>query len=159
MKALYRGLTVAALQCMIVLSVAAKYSWDRERLPRVWAKSAPYDPNLPLRGRYVSLRLEVDASVPASGLWSMATLSVSGDRLVATPVSGRTGVQINCPPTARCTIGEPVAFFITEHIPDPSLRQRGEELWVEVTVPSKGPPRPVRLGVKKDGVLRPLDLQ
>jgi hypothetical protein len=159
MKPIYRGLAVAALQCMIVLSVAAKYSWDRERLPRVWAKSAPYDPNLPLRGRYVSLRLEVGATIPAGGLWSEATLSVNGDRLVATPVSGRTGVQINCPPTARCTIAEPVAFFIAEHIPDPSRRQPGEELWVEVSVPPKGPPRPIRLGVKKDGVLRPLDLQ
>jgi len=29
---------------------------------------------------------------------------------------------------------------------------------VEVTVPAKGPPRPIRLGIKKDGVLNPLQL-
>jgi hypothetical protein len=54
---------------------------------------------------------------------------------------------------------EPVAFFIPEHAPDPSRRQPGEELWVEVSVPANGPPRPLRLGVKKDGVLTPLDLR
>jgi hypothetical protein len=55
---------------------------------------------------------------------------------------------------------EPVAFFITEHIPDPSGRHEGEELWVEVTIPKKGPPRPIRLGVKKgDGPIIPLELR
>jgi hypothetical protein len=55
---------------------------------------------------------------------------------------------------------EPVAFFITEHIPDPSRRQEGEELWVEVTIPKKGPPRPIRLGVKKgDGPIVPLAIR
>ena len=52
---------------------------------------------------------------------------------------------------------DPVAFFIPEHIPDPSFRPKGEELWVEVSVPKKGPPRPIRLGVKKDNVLTPLN--
>jgi hypothetical protein len=53
-------------------------------------------------------------------------------------------------------LSEPVAFFIPEHAKDPSIRAAGEELWVEVSVPRKGPPRPIRLGVKKDGVLTPL---
>ena len=51
---------------------------------------------------------------------------------------------------------EQLAFFIPEHIPDPSIRAAGEELWAEVTLPRKGPPRPIRLAVKKDGVLTPL---
>jgi hypothetical protein len=49
-----------------------------------------------------------------------------------------------------------IAFFVPEHIPDPSVRAAGEELWAEVTIPRKGPPRPIRLAVKKDGVLTPL---
>jgi hypothetical protein len=57
------------------------------------------------------------------------------------------------------TIAEPVAFFIPEHVTDPSRRARGEELWVEVSVPARGSPRPIRLGVKRDGVLTPLDLR
>src|ERR1019366_4049071 len=58
MKPVYRGIAVAVLQCLIVLSVAGKYALDRERLPRVWAMAAPFDPYLPVRGRYVSLRLQ-----------------------------------------------------------------------------------------------------
>jgi hypothetical protein len=34
-----------------------------------------------------------------------------------------------------------------------------EETRLEVTVPAKGPPRPIRLGIKKEGVLTPLQLQ
>jgi len=54
---------------------------------------------------------------------------------------------------------ETVAFFIPENIPDPSLRQAGDELWVEVTIPKQGPPRPIRLGVKKgDAPIVPLPI-
>ena len=51
-----------------------------------------------------------------------------------------------------------VEYFIPEHALDPSLRNRGEELWVEVTIPKKGPPRPIRLGVKKNGMIAPLEI-
>ena len=51
---------------------------------------------------------------------------------------------------------EQIAYFIPEHVPDPSVRAPGEELWVEVTLPRKGAPRPIRLGVKKNGILTPL---
>jgi hypothetical protein len=48
------------------------------------------------------------------------------------------------------------AYFLPEHKNGPILRNRGEELWIEATIPRKGPPRPIRLGVRKDGVLTPL---
>jgi hypothetical protein len=88
-------------------------------MPRVWVRSAPYDPSLPIRGRYVSLRLMSDQK------------------------------ELN---------GQQVDYFIPEHADDPSQRPFGEELWVEVTVPPTGPPRPIRLGIKKNGALTPLDL-
>ena len=47
------------------------------------------------------------------------------------------------------------AYFLPEHNPGPILHNRGEELWIEATIPRKGPPRPIRLGIKKDGVLTP----
>jgi hypothetical protein len=53
---------------------------------------------------------------------------------------------------------EPLVYFIPEHAPDPSRRAADEELWVEVTLPKKGPLRPIRLGVKKGGVLTPLPI-
>ena len=82
MTRLQRGLLLALLQLAIVLGVAGKYYSDRSRLPRVWVRAMPFDPNLPIRGRYVRLRL-------------------------AGPISAN----------------EPVAFFIPEHVPDPSRRQ------------------------------------
>ena len=57
-------------------------------------------------------------------------------------------------------VDQAVAYFIPEHIPDPSIRAAGEDLWVEVTVPNKGPPRPIRLGVKKgEAPIAPLEIR
>jgi hypothetical protein len=42
---------------------------------------------------------------------------------------------------------------------DPTVLKRGQELWIEVTVPSKGPPRPLQLAVKDNGVWKPLAFQ
>jgi hypothetical protein len=56
-------------------------------------------------------------------------------------------------------LNTPVAFFIPEHVPDPSQRAQGEELWVELTVPPTGPPRPIQLGVRAGGALTPLELR
>jgi hypothetical protein len=56
-------------------------------------------------------------------------------------------------------LSEPLAYFIPEHVPDPSVRPDNEELWAEVTVPPSGAPRPIRLGVKSNGVIRPLELR
>ncbi|MGH2771559.1 MAG: hypothetical protein ACRDIU_00220 [Actinomycetota bacterium] len=53
-------------------------------------------------------------------------------------------------------VSESLAFFIPEGIPDPSLREPGEQLWVRVTVPPHGAPRPIRLGVKTGGKITPL---
>jgi hypothetical protein len=157
MKPMYRGAAVAVLQCLMVLSLAGKYAIDRERLPRVWVKTAPVDPNLPIRGRYVSMRLEVDSPDSAiTGSVGPARLSIQDGRLRAT--ADPTGVGI-MRTRDRWILTEPVAFFISEGIADPSRRAPGEELWVEVSVPAKGAPRPLRVGVRKDGVLTPLELR
>jgi hypothetical protein len=148
----------------IVASLGGKLLADRATRPRVWARTAPVDPNLPIRGRYVSLRIEADplADVPVGDPhWVPITFSVKDGRLVAAQdsesaifarVDRRGGVPVVVPL-------EPVAYFIPEHAADPSIRQPGEELWVEVTVPRAGAPRPIRLGVKKDGVITPLDVR
>ena len=159
MKPLYRGIAVALLQCLIVLTVAGKYALDRQRLPRVWVKAAPVDPSLPARGRYVSLRLQVAAPSETGVQWMSAQLSVQDGRLVATPAPFGTGLTIWRFAGGPWMMQDPVAFFIPEHVPDPSRPAPGEELWVEVSVPRQGPPRPLRLALKKDGVLTPLDLR
>ncbi len=164
MRPLYRGVAVALLQCLLVLSVAGKYALDRERLPRAWARAMPFDPNLPIRGRYVRLSLEVDGMVGSqdyrtSATWTSATLSARNGGLFAEGVPFDSGVHVVRWGNGPWRIAEPVAFFISEHIPDPTWRPRGEELWVEVTVPRRGEPRPIRLAVKKDGVLTSLGLR
>lgn len=58
----------------------------------------------------------------------------------------------------RIVLQDAMAFFIPEHAQDPSRLAPGEELWVEVTLPRKGPLRPIRLAVKKGGAFRVLDL-
>jgi hypothetical protein len=57
------------------------------------------------------------------------------------------------------SLDDPVAFFIPEHIPDPSIRPTGEELWAEVTIPRRGPPRPIRLAIRRAGTLVPLEIR
>jgi hypothetical protein len=76
----------------------------------------------------------------------------------AGPDDSDLGARITTQPdgTQVAVLDEPLAFFIPEHVPDPSFREPGEELWVEVTLPRRGAPRPIQLGVKKDGVLSPL---
>ena len=45
---------------------------------------------------------------------------------------------------------------VPEHVADPSDRQPGEELGEEITLPKKGLPWPLKLGVEKDDRLTPL---
>ena len=160
---LRKGLVVAALHVALVAGVGATLLVDRATKPRVWARTAPYDPELPIRGRYVRLRLE---AVPAPGFDAPlaydrnVTLSTRNGQLVATPAdSGANLARITAREGERIALlAIPVAYFIPEHIPDPSARKPDEELWVEVTVPRKGPPRPIRLGVRRNGVLTPLEI-
>lgn len=123
-----KGLLLAALHVALLGAVAGKLLYDRQHLPRMWVQTAPFDPDLPLRGRYVQLRLLLDDKHPP------ADMDVR-------------------------TLGQPVPFFIPEHVPDPSIRPPGESLWVEVTLPPQGPPRPIQLGVKTgQGAIVPLAL-
>ena len=175
MTLLVKGLVIAAVHVGLVASLGAKLLYDRATLPRVWALAAPYDPNLPIRGRYVSLQLVVEprgTREPKPGPIPQppqsVNLRVEGDRLVAEANAPRPDYDpsalhlrfIERRGEKLAVLAEPVAFFITEHIPDPSRRHEGEELWAEVTIPKKGPPRPIRLGVKKgNGQIIPMELR
>jgi hypothetical protein len=156
-----KGAILGAVQVAMVLSLGGKLLVDRSTLPHVWVKVVPFDPDLPIRGRYVSLRLTAEARGFTPGfVYGTAKLSVEDGKLVARPTEESGGIMVQVsgdPPVA--TISEPIAYFIPEHVDDPSHRPAGEELWVEVTVPPKGPPRPIQLGVKKDWVLTPLALR
>jgi len=174
MKPSTKGIILAALQLALVASLGAKYALDRARLPRVWAQTVSYDPNLPIRGRYLSVRVGVDASevygntpLPNNNrgnFWGEQKdvyLRVENGRLIASPAPRPTGMHVSRwrTPTGEevVAISEPVAFFLPEHAEVPAWRRQGEELWVEVTVPRQGPPRPIRLAVKRGDSFMPLE--
>jgi len=271
MNPLTKGAIVALLHAGLVSSLGAKLLYDRATRPRVWIRTAPYDPSLPIRGRYVSLQLQVEArgfAPTADSAPLPARLSIENERLLATPgdersehhvsfgrrqpwvadpevtqryglqrsdlvepqlakhlgIAGgvfakevrsgsalaqaglqagdvllridgqatttwpelsralqppqgkqelawdvlrghqRTSLKVSVPASqdgalleGSALLAQPVLFFIPEHVLDPARRPAGEELWVELTVPKQGPPRPVRLGVKKGhGPIEPL---
>lgn len=58
-----KGLLLGALHVILVLSLGAKLLIDRHRYPRVWAETIPYDPDSPIRGRYLAARLQDRKSV------------------------------------------------------------------------------------------------
>jgi hypothetical protein len=127
MKLVQKALLLAAVQCLMVLSLTGKLLYDRATCPRVWVKTAPYDPNLPIRGRYLALQLAPEAGAPYF------------DRLDH----------------------ERVLYFVPEHeqmFEKNRLAANAPELWAEVTIPHAGPPRPIRLGVKKDGKIEPIEV-
>jgi hypothetical protein len=162
--ALRNGVIVAALHVLVVASLGGKLLVDRATRPRVWARVVPVDPNLPIRGRYVQLRVEAvaDSALSVAPGAASVTLAAANGRLIARAASSSTGIRAQV--TERdgqriAVVQQPLAYFIPEHVPDPSRRPAGEELWAEVTLPKRGPPRPIRLGVKKGTVLTPLQLR
>ena len=156
---LKKGLIVAALHLVMVSSLGAKLLVDRAMRPRVWARTAPVDPDHPLRGRYVRLRVEGEPLGFGEAADLPVRLTESKGLLAFTPATGNLVARVSTRDGQRiATLDRPLAFFIPEHVPDPSVRAPGEELWVEVTLPKQGPPRPIRLAVKKNGVLTALDL-
>jgi len=176
MTSLQKGLLVAGVQLALVASLGAKYALDRARLPRVWTQTVAYDPNLPIRGRYLSVRLRVSAGnvygntpLPKASPFNFwgdmrdARLTVQDGHLVASPADHPTGLHVTRWTNNRgdevTALSEPLAFFLPEHVSDPSWRKPGEELWIEVTVPKKGRPRPIRLAVKQGETFTPLGLK
>jgi hypothetical protein len=161
------GLLLALAQVALVGSLGVKLLVDRARLPHAWARTIPFDPSTPLRGRYVRLGVEVplENQVAGGGAYAEAGVRLRAvEGRVVGEIDSGTGAprlqlrrEADVLPSSR--LAEPVAFFIPEHVPDPSVRQPGEELWVELTLPDHAWPRPIRLGVMCGGKLTPLELR
>jgi len=165
-----RALLLAAVQLALVLAVGAKLQYDRSTLPRAWVEAAGVDPNLPIRGRYVALNLLFE---PAPGTAVTAEehrpmpgrlVMRDGQPVVATLPEARgtwrwnvqSFVGTDTSHGRRWRTVEAVAFFLPEHAPDPTRDVQPGELWVEVTIPRAGAPRPIRLGLLRDGRIEPI---
>jgi uncharacterized membrane-anchored protein len=181
------------IQLALVCSIAAKYLYQRWTCPRVWTRTAAFDPELVMRGRYLSLQLTVNgcrSTLPSakqaqfprdlngaavSGNFGIrsdqnvtfpAELKVIDNRLVAIQITdedkGRVGQMVNTWSASNCEgmrLAAPVNFYIAEHARSPLPLATGAELWIEVTVPPKGPPRPIQLALKQNGAWEPLTFQ
>lgn len=170
-----RGIVLLVVQLVLVLSIAVKYVYERKACPRVWARTTQFDPSLPMRGRYLALRLAADAcSFPhdtanqfgpgSVGVWRwrvkpeakkgrlVAVLAGDDERPELTQEVSQSANQ----PCDRATLVEPMDFFIADRAKSPFPLKANEEMWVEVTVPPSGPPRPIQLAISSDAGFKPL---
>jgi hypothetical protein len=95
-----------------------------------------------------------------------ARLQVEGNHLYAIrlqdPENSSAGVTVEALPGSSCAemrLESPVAFYIAEKAASPAPLKPGQELWIEVTVPRTGPPRPIQLALKDGGAWKPLAFQ
>jgi len=166
------GFLLAGVQAVLILSTAAMFWFDRQISPRAWVPTKPVDPNLPIRGRYITLNMLVPLrsnSLKTSDGDLLNTrqkvhLVVVDDRLIAhiddqakyNLIDGsirRNGDDLVVNPDHQ------LAFFIPPDVQDPSVQPDGRTLWVEVTVPRVGAPRPIQLGLEANGLIQPLRLR
>lgn len=179
-----RAVVLLVVQAALVLSIAGKYVYERKTCPRVWVRAAQFDPNMPLRGRYLALQLAVDACglprtdanhvapmiqtlPPGPGYhrWTVRTRAENG-KLVAVPAGDTDRPEETAEltlwgnrPCDRATLSKSVEYFIADTAKSPFPLKPGRELWVEVTVPPMGPPRPIQLAVSEGGVFSPLSVR
>src|SRR6478672_3033125 len=101
MKPLHKGLAIAVIHILIVLSLGGKLLYDRAHRPRVWVRTGQVDPDMPIRGRYLTLNLRVRApefqepSKPGSYSGVYVELSVENGELIAHKTDRPTGMFIN----------------------------------------------------------------
>jgi len=197
MKLAKTSIALLVIQLALVSLIAAKYLYQRWTCPRVWTRTVVDDPELVMRGRYLSEQLIVDgcqstlpsakqATMPrnldglpvglrfsinsAQAVRFLAELQVEGNKLVAIripdsdaqPSQQAGGQMVAAWPGSSCEdlrLDTPVDFYIAEHAASPMPLKPGQELWIEVTLPPKGPPRPLQLALKQDGAWKPLAFQ
>ncbi len=187
------SLVLLVFQLVLVSSVAAKYLYQRQACPRVWTRTVAVDPELLIRGRYLSLRLVVDgcqstlpsakqaafgrnidgsanqspyAIAASQTIQFPANLTVVNNKLSAVRIlttdGPPKGEMVLASPRLSCDamqLASPVNFYIAEHAVSPLPLKPGTELWIEVTVPPKGPPRPIQLALKQGRAWKPLAFQ
>jgi hypothetical protein len=159
MSPLNRSLALAVINALVLSSLSAIWLVERAVWPRVWVRTVLADPKSPPRGRYVRFLIEVEAGRELLGL--DVVLSAQTGRLVAMPATIPTGIRLGAGRTdwvggifvTTLQVDPPLSVFLPAQLAAQWPRPADEEIWVEVTVPARGSPRPIRVGVKKSGVL------
>ena len=185
MKRIVAGGILLAIQLALVLSIAGKYLYARKTRPRIWVQTTQNDPNQPLRGRYLALQLAVDACGlphdkahftrgysdltgkvgPGSYHWSVSLDAENGhltphvEDHARSPEGIEQVTQVEIQSCQRVTLESETDFFIPDTAKPPFPLKKGEELWVEVTVPASGPPRPIQLASADSTGFHPLHFE
>jgi hypothetical protein len=185
MKHIRSVLVLLAVQLLLVLSVAGKYLYERKVCPQVWARATQVDPNQPLRGRYLAMQLLVDAcslprdqahnvrgySYPGApvqpGSWTWrVSLGVADGRLIPrledhlrTPDNIQQLTLRKDKPCDRVPLRSEEEYFIPDRAKGPFPLKPGQELWVEVTMPPSGLPRPIQLALSSEAGFQPLSFE
>lgn len=169
-----KGLALLLIQLVLVLSIGAKYLWERHHCPMVWTRAVQYDPNQPIRGRYLAISVYANAcGLPVgahttrfgpyssgqhlpraiqSQVWNVVPAVRNGELAPRVVDETRPG------PTQQLTLDTGIPceyarlsgssdFFIPEHARSPFPLGKGQQLWALVTVPPSGPVRPVTLAI------------
>jgi len=166
------GLLLAGIQAVLILSTAAMFWFDRQISPRAWVPTEPVDPNLPIRGRYITLNMVVPlrskrlkkSDGDLLNTRQKVHLVAVGDRLIADidDLAKSNLIDGSVRRSGDDWVVRPdheLAFFIPPDVQDPSIQPDGRTLWVEVTVPRSGAPRPIQLGLDVNGLIQPLLLR
>jgi hypothetical protein len=188
MKLSRSSIILLIVQLVIVSSIAAKYLYQRNTCPRVWTTVVTYDPEMIMRGRYLSMQLHVDACnvklPPISSFQNEYEIRENFDQhgIASGELDAQIGVRqgkltvlsLDESRTARnsqliqlrkkegcdrAILSTGTEFYLSEHAHSPFPLQKGQEMWVEVTVPPLGPPRPIQLALKQGTTWQPLAFQ
>ena len=171
-----RAILLLLIQATLVLSIAGKYLYKRKPYPRIWVRAAQFNTNQPFRGRYLALQFAVDAcALPRDqahhtpgynpnlpGYWRWTVRPVQDGKLVRSgqrhrpPGADRRSNALGQPPLRARDAIPGRGLFIPDTATTPTPLKPHEELWVEVTVPPMGPPRPIQPAIAKDGAITPL---
>ncbi len=184
------SLALLIIQLALVSTIAAKYLYQRWTCPRVWTRAAAFDPQSPMRGRYLALQLIVDgcqSTLPSAknatfprdvngavkpGQYILrpndvefrANLKAGNNALVAVriegtedPNAGEVVVGAAGSPCNQMQLESSTDFLISDTAQSPLPLKPGQELWIEVTVPPKGQPRPIQMALKDNGAWKPLN--
>jgi hypothetical protein len=135
----------------------------RSTLPSAEQAEAPRDKDGAPTGQTYTIHSEQPVQFSAQ-------LKVEENRLLAIRIADadtqpgtHAGAQlVTALPGSTCAqmrLNTPLDFFMGEHAANPQTIHPGQELWIEVSVPSNGPPRPIQLALKDHGAWKPLAYQ
>ena len=141
------------------LSLQLTVDGCRSTLPSAKQAEFPRDVNGAAVSGEFAIRDSENMNFPAELKVIDNRLSAIHIRDAQKPRSGQYVTAWHATGCADLHLVDPVNFYISEHSRSPLPLAAGSELWIEVTVPPKGPPRPIQLALKRNGVWEPLAFQ